>query len=257
MDDAITVISLLSLRQPTQERLLPSGAMRVNTNLTDRYSTIPIRSDTIDLKSSSESSISISEHSTSSISSQHHQQHSHHSSSTTHKRQKAVYHPIRVNLKQPASQFLRSLPPKIDPMASGIISGRPFMLEVAKHPPAKALYRRTLKPCPTVILLHCDPGAVASSQARITSGIANTQNMLVEAVLIREDRYELPLEYLDGVRVVPLSPSGTATFKKLKVMSTSQVRTCGDLCSGDFSQLIFFCVFLSNSVVPMCDWLSS
>lgn len=99
-----------------------------------------------------------------------------------------------------------------------LMGGRPFVLQVAKHPPAKALYRRTLKPCPTVMLIS----GLMTADMRPTG--CDWQNLLVEAVLIREDKSELPSEFLDGVRVVPLSPTGVATFKKLKIMSTSQVR---------------------------------
>jgi hypothetical protein len=224
MDDAITVISLLSLRQST-DRFTSTGSLKINTSLTggslnEKFNPLSFKSERFDLLSSSESSISFSEHSNSSMS----------VASGSSRRYKPSMHPIRVNFKFGTgsingSPMFKSTATKTDAVTSAP-AGRPFMLQIAKHPPAKALYRRTLKPFPTVCVIHGDAGAVVAPNnlvTRVTPAVTNTQNMLVEAVLIREDRYELPAEFLDGVRVVPLSPSGTATFKKLKIMSTSQV----------------------------------
>lgn len=219
-DDADTVISLLSLRQST-DRYDRNGSVKINTSLVssglDRYSMFPL-----DLMGSNDSSLSLTERSTSGLSS------TALNTSTTLSRQKQprpppLMNPIKITFGPPSNgvSVIKHLANRIDPGALEF-AGRPFMLQVAKHPPAKALYRRTLKPCPSVVLIHGDPAAGSNPQNRFTQAQGSTHNLLVEAVLIREDRYELPPEFLDGVRVVPLSPMGTATFKKLKIMSTSQ-----------------------------------
>jgi hypothetical protein len=96
-----------------------------------------------------------------------------------------------------------------------------YVLQVLKHPPAKALYRRTLKPAPVVALLPIDESTPSDATSTIPS-------LLVEAVLVRSSpgsdiEEELPTDgLLDGVTSVPVAPGGFASFKKLKIMCTSQ-----------------------------------
>eukprot|EP01120_Amphizonella_sp_Union-15-10_P003169 TRINITY_DN1354_c0_g1_i1.p1 TRINITY_DN1354_c0_g1~~TRINITY_DN1354_c0_g1_i1.p1 ORF type:complete len:612 (-),score=110.23 TRINITY_DN1354_c0_g1_i1:173-2008(-) len=84
-----------------------------------------------------------------------------------------------------------------------------FQLRIVKHPPAKTVYQRILKPFPSIMLLG--PGANE-----------NSNNLFVEASLLRSDSdVELPL-CLDGNRIIRISGGVFATFKKLKILSTSQ-----------------------------------
>eukprot|EP01121_Diplochlamys_sp_Union-15-3_P012034 TRINITY_DN3551_c0_g2_i1.p1 TRINITY_DN3551_c0_g2~~TRINITY_DN3551_c0_g2_i1.p1 ORF type:complete len:643 (-),score=86.60 TRINITY_DN3551_c0_g2_i1:185-2065(-) len=84
-----------------------------------------------------------------------------------------------------------------------------FQLRIAKQPPSKTVYQRILKPFP-VVMLETQPPNDSSS------------NYFVEASLLRSDSdVELPL-CLDGNRVVRISTGVFASFKKLKILSTSQ-----------------------------------
>jgi hypothetical protein len=80
-----------------------------------------------------------------------------------------------------------------------------------RQPPSRTVYQRILKPFPSVMLA----GGNASDQA------ANN-NLFVEATLLRSDSdVELPL-CIEGNRIVRISNGVFATFKKLKILSTSQ-----------------------------------
>eukprot|EP01120_Amphizonella_sp_Union-15-10_P003170 TRINITY_DN1354_c0_g2_i1.p1 TRINITY_DN1354_c0_g2~~TRINITY_DN1354_c0_g2_i1.p1 ORF type:complete len:615 (-),score=76.33 TRINITY_DN1354_c0_g2_i1:170-2014(-) len=84
-----------------------------------------------------------------------------------------------------------------------------FQLRIVKQPPAKTVYQRILKPFPSIMLLG--PGANE-----------NNNNLFVEASLLRSDSdIDLPL-CLDGNRIIRISGGVFATFKKLKILSTSQ-----------------------------------
>jgi hypothetical protein len=84
-----------------------------------------------------------------------------------------------------------------------------LQLRIAKQPPAKTVYQRILKPFPAVMLL----GSAAAD---------TTLNLFVEATLMRSDSdKELP-SVLEGNKVIRISQGVFATFKRLKVLSTSQ-----------------------------------
>jgi hypothetical protein len=82
-----------------------------------------------------------------------------------------------------------------------------FQIRIARQPPLKTVYQRILKPFPTVMLI---------------SGQDSDSNLFVEATLLRSDN-ELPLpQCMDGNRIVRITNGIFATFKKLKILSTSQ-----------------------------------
>lgn len=84
-----------------------------------------------------------------------------------------------------------------------------FQLRIAKQPNAKTVYQRILKPFPAVMLLG--------------SGVNEAQsNLFVEATLIRSDSDGELNQVLDGNKVIRISTGVFATFKKLKILSTSQ-----------------------------------
>eukprot|EP00029_Vermamoeba_vermiformis_P004952 TRINITY_DN1586_c0_g1_i1.p1 TRINITY_DN1586_c0_g1~~TRINITY_DN1586_c0_g1_i1.p1 ORF type:complete len:595 (+),score=79.14 TRINITY_DN1586_c0_g1_i1:72-1856(+) len=84
-----------------------------------------------------------------------------------------------------------------------------FQLRIAKQPPPKTVYQRILKPFPAVMLLG--------------SGVTEAQsNLFVEATLMRSDSDVELNQILDGSKVIRISTGVFATFKKLKILSTSQ-----------------------------------
>jgi hypothetical protein len=100
-------------------------------------------------------------------------------------------------------------PPQSSVTAVAIIPGEPT-LRIARQPPPKTVYQRILKPPPSVMLVG--PGAQGGALS----------NYFVEASLVRSDSdAELPA-CIDGTRVERVSNGVFATFKKLKLLSTSQ-----------------------------------
>jgi len=84
-----------------------------------------------------------------------------------------------------------------------------FRLKIARQPPSKTVYQRILKPFPAVAMV---------------SGSDPSCNLFVEVTLIRSDTdQELPLS-LEGNKIVRVSTGIFATFKKLKILSTSQMQ---------------------------------
>lgn len=82
-------------------------------------------------------------------------------------------------------------------------------LRIVQHSPCKTVYRRILKPFPSI-------GLVGACESNFYD------NLFVEATLLRSDcSKELPLD-LEGNRMVRISKNECATFKKLKIISTSQ-----------------------------------
>eukprot|EP01117_Protostelium_nocturnum_P010524 TRINITY_DN3790_c0_g1_i1.p1 TRINITY_DN3790_c0_g1~~TRINITY_DN3790_c0_g1_i1.p1 ORF type:complete len:537 (-),score=172.27 TRINITY_DN3790_c0_g1_i1:220-1830(-) len=84
-----------------------------------------------------------------------------------------------------------------------------FQLRIARQPPSRTVYQRILKPFPSVMLI---------------GGNADTinNNLFVEASLMRSDSdVELPT-CIEGNRIIRISNGVFATFKKLKILSTSQ-----------------------------------
>jgi hypothetical protein len=106
--------------------------------------------------------------------------------------------PLRV-MNQPAPMPFP--PPSSDPSN--------FKLRIARQPPSKTVYQRILKPFPSVML---------------ATGNDVGLNLFVEVVLVRSDsEQELPLT-LEGNKCVRISNGVFATFKKLKILSTSQMQ---------------------------------
>jgi len=84
-----------------------------------------------------------------------------------------------------------------------------FQIKIQKQPPPQTVYQRILKPYPVVMLL-----CPAHLQEQ-------THNLFIECQLLNDKNIELPL-CLDGTKTVRISPGVFATFKKLKISSTSQ-----------------------------------
>lgn len=82
-----------------------------------------------------------------------------------------------------------------------------YQLRVSMQPPAQTVYQRILKPFPAVMLV----------------GPHNeSHDFFVEASLVRIDtNSELPM-CLDGTRVSNIAPGHLASFKRLKILSTTQ-----------------------------------
>ena len=97
---------------------------------------------------------------------------------------------------------------------SGYISSDPsiYQLRIVRQPPNRTVYQRILKPFPSVMLV-----GGPSNIEQLTNS-----NLFVEATLLRSDsEAELPL-CMEGNRIVRISNGVFATFKKLKILSTSQ-----------------------------------
>lgn len=85
-----------------------------------------------------------------------------------------------------------------------------FGLRIIQQAPSKTVYRRILKPFPTLALIGT------------SADLSSCDNLFVEATLLRSDcARELPLD-IEGNRVVRISRNECAVFKKLKIASTSQ-----------------------------------
>jgi hypothetical protein len=106
----------------------------------------------------------------------------------------------------------KSPPPSgtVSPVPGQVLSmklnGAPsFQLHVASQPPARVVYQRILKPFP---------------QVQVLGPHQQYQNLYIEATLLRRDTHE-EVPHLDGNTLVRVW-NGFATFRKLKVTSTSQ-----------------------------------
>lgn len=110
-------------------------------------------------------------------------------------------------------------------------------LRIIQQSPTRTVYRRILKPFPSLGLV------VGSSDS------AHFDNLFVEATLLRSDcSKELPLD-LEGNRMVRISKNECATFKKLKIISTSQQM-------GTLVRLRFSLKRFSNNVFESVDDVS-
>lgn len=85
-----------------------------------------------------------------------------------------------------------------------------YQLRLARQPPGKTVYQRILKPFPAVMLIITGPQDISNS------------NLFVEATLLRSDSDVELSQCLEGNRIVRISNGVFATFKKLKILSTSQ-----------------------------------
>ncbi|KAH3756840.1 calcium-activated BK potassium channel [Pelomyxa schiedti] len=82
-------------------------------------------------------------------------------------------------------------------------------LKIARQPPNKTVYQRILRPFPSVMMIG--PTAQLS-----------TENLFIEATLWRSDNEtELPT-FLEGTKIVRISAGVFATFKRLKILCTTQ-----------------------------------
>jgi hypothetical protein len=96
---------------------------------------------------------------------------------------------------------------------SGYISDpTSYQLRIVRQPPSRTVYQRILKPFPSVMLV-----GGPNNLEQLTNS-----NLFVEATLLKSDsEAELPL-CMEGNRIVRISNGVFATFKKLKILSTSQ-----------------------------------
>jgi len=78
------------------------------------------------------------------------------------------------------------------------------------QPPSQTVYQRILKPAPAVILL---PPVQDTSQ---------DLGFFVEASLIRSDNSSDLPSTLEGTKIIRIEPGKMASFKKLKILSTTQ-----------------------------------
>jgi len=96
----------------------------------------------------------------------------------------------------------------ISPLAYSI--DMTYQLRIARQPPARTVYQRILKPFPAVMLSGGNFDA------------SSMNNLFVEAALLRTDSdVEIPT-ILEGNKIVRISNGAFATFKKLKILATSQ-----------------------------------
>jgi hypothetical protein len=119
-------------------------------------------------------------------------------------------HPITQY--QPPQQTY-TYPPQVPTTIERSLSSQPnWVLKVLDkgQPPSQTVYQRILKPCPAVILL---PPVQDTSQ---------DFGLFVEASLLRSDsNTELP-STLEGTKIIRIEPGKMASFKKLKILSTTQ-----------------------------------
>ncbi|KAH3767778.1 calcium-activated BK potassium channel [Pelomyxa schiedti] len=89
------------------------------------------------------------------------------------------------------------------------IGGAVIGLKIARQPPSRTVYQRILRPFPSVMIVGTLPQGMI-------------QNLFIEASLWRSDNEtEIP-SYLEGTRVVRISTGVFATFKRLKILCTTQ-----------------------------------
>eukprot|EP00028_Trichosphaerium_sp_Am-I-7-wt_P005735 CAMPEP_0168528302 /NCGR_PEP_ID=MMETSP0405-20121227/13169_1 /TAXON_ID=498012 /ORGANISM="Trichosphaerium sp, Strain Am-I-7 wt" /LENGTH=336 /DNA_ID=CAMNT_0008551683 /DNA_START=230 /DNA_END=1240 /DNA_ORIENTATION=- len=96
----------------------------------------------------------------------------------------------------------------------GVPAQKPiYQLRVARQPPNKTVYKRILKPYPTIMLV-----------ANVPTLDLNANNLFVEAELVRGDSEQMLPLCLEGNRVVRISTTQFGTFKRLKVLSTTKMQ---------------------------------
>lgn len=89
-----------------------------------------------------------------------------------------------------------------------------YTLSIAQQPPARAVYKRIIRPFPAVSLVW---GGEAAARPRGLS------NLFVEVFLIDEGRPDVVLPYLEGTRIARVTDRSNAIFTKLKIQCTSQM----------------------------------
>eukprot|EP01102_Stenamoeba_stenopodia_P001918 TRINITY_DN11733_c0_g1_i1.p1 TRINITY_DN11733_c0_g1~~TRINITY_DN11733_c0_g1_i1.p1 ORF type:complete len:485 (+),score=80.75 TRINITY_DN11733_c0_g1_i1:126-1580(+) len=120
--------------------------------------------------------------------------------------EKLSVNPVDVTPSTPAQPTAMVTHPKSEQTLS--LTAGNLGITIARHPPAKTVYQRILKPHPAISLTGTGAEAIP--------------NLFVEATLIKSDQdVEVP-SILDGNKVVRIANGTFATFKKLKILSTSQ-----------------------------------
>lgn len=89
-----------------------------------------------------------------------------------------------------------------------------YTLSIAQQPPARAVYKRIIRPFPAVSLVW---GGEAAARPRGLS------NLFVEVFLIDDGRPDVVLPYLEGTRIARVTDRSNAIFTKLKIQCTSQM----------------------------------
>jgi hypothetical protein len=105
----------------------------------------------------------------------------------------------------PGSHYRLLLPHPLSLSQSPNFQMGPFVVQLVVQPPTRVVYQRILKPYPT---LH------------VLGPHQTVPNLYIEANLLRRDTLD-ELQYLDGTTLVRVW-NGLATFRKLKITSTSQ-----------------------------------
>jgi len=82
-----------------------------------------------------------------------------------------------------------------------------ILLEIAEHPPEKCVYKRNIKPAPTICLV---------GDQSLNDGF-----MFIQPLLIRCDTGEEINQLLEGAARVKITSGRTLIFKRLKILSTS------------------------------------
>lgn len=85
-----------------------------------------------------------------------------------------------------------------------------YQLRIARQPPSRTVYQRILKPFPAIMLIMGGVG----------EGVLS--NLFVEASMLRSDSDVELSQCLEGNRIVRITNGVFATFKKLKILSTTQ-----------------------------------
>jgi len=143
-----------------------------------------------------------------------------------------------------------------------------LQIQIVTQPPLKTVYQRILKPFPTISLLCKPPGNAAQSNTPWLKG-QNSQDhdlshldldtLFVEASLRRGDNGKKLPECIDGICVVRFERINSygvfATFKKLKILSTSQ-QLQGTLLRLEFTLKRYSGNSLEMVEVPNCSIVS-
>lgn len=133
-------------------------------------------------------------------------------------------------------------------------------MQIAVQPPSKTVYQRILKPFPSVYLilppLHTNvSGDPLSLLYEALSAKSHEEGVFVEASVVRNDNGDPLDRAIDGQATARLERSGwnsgvyTATFKKLKLLTTSQQRSgskfslcfrlkCSSLALGSLADMV-------------------
>ncbi|KAL6072068.1 26S proteasome non-ATPase regulatory subunit 10 [Balamuthia mandrillaris] len=110
--------------------------------------------------------------------------------------------PLLPSSSSAASSSSGALPPEVAPQH------KKLLLKIVEQPPEKSVYKRNLKPNPTVQVVEEEE---ASSE----------QNLFVAPVLLRCDTLEEQPKLMTGNKPVKVAPGRVISFRRLKITSTS------------------------------------